>query len=26
MVAPMTKRVWETIDRAPCHRYGMWPA
>lgn len=26
IVAPMIKSVWDTMDRAPCHRYGRWPS
>lgn len=26
MVAPMIRRVCDTIDSAPCHRYGICPA
>lgn len=26
MVAPMTKSVCDTMDRAPCQRYGICPA
>jgi hypothetical protein len=26
IVAPMTRSVCEAIERAPCQRYGIWPA
>ena len=26
IVAPIISKVCDTIDRAPCHRYGRWPS
>lgn len=26
IVAPIISNVCDTIDRAPCHRYGRWPS